>query len=224
VNTAAKHAEWIADWLGPGDLAPLAPDDISELVALLREDHYEAGDTVYKLGQAPTRVHIVRRGAIELSRTLKGRRAAIQILRPGDVLGDVSLFLRIAVPWDATAMEDSLILSVDSVSLHRLLEQRPRLLWRWLHSTSARVAGFWFRVVELLAGGLEAQIAILLVRRAEDRVVHLSQASLAELVGHTRTSVNRVLKRLEEQGLVALRYGEVEILDEHALAAIAGLE
>jgi CRP-like cAMP-binding protein len=224
VNTAAKHAEWIADWLGPGDLAPLAPDDISELVALLREDHYEAGDTVYKLGQAPTRVHIVRRGAIELSRTLKGRRAAIQILRPGDVLGDVSLFLRIAVPWDATAMEDSLILSVDSVSLHRLLEQRPRLLWRWLHSTSARVAGFWFRVVELLAGGLEAQIAILLVRRAEDRVVHLSQASLAELVGHTRTSVNRVLKRLEEQGLVALRYGEVEILDEHALAGIAGLE
>jgi len=224
VSTSARHAEWIANWLGPGDLAPLGPDDITELVALLREDHYATGDTVYKLGQAPTRVLIVRSGSIELSRTLNGRRATIQILRPGEVLGDISLFLRIAVPWDATAREESLILSIDSVSLHRLLEQRPRLLWRWLHSTSSRVAGFWFRVVELLAGGLEAQIAILLVRQAEDGVVHLSQASLAELVGHTRTSVNRVLKRLEHQGRVALRYGEVEILDEHGLKAIAGLE
>jgi len=158
VDVASRHAEWIADWLGPADLAPLAPDDIRELAALLREDHYPAGSTVFRLGQAPTRVHIIRRGAIELSRNLKSGRVVIQILRPGDVLGDVSLFLRMKVPWDAVAVEDSLILSIDSLSLHRLLEQRPRLAWRWLHSVSTRVAGFWFRVVELLAGGLDGVV------------------------------------------------------------------
>ena len=85
------------------------------------------------------------------------------------------------------------------------------------------MAGFWFRVVELLAGGLEAQVAQVLVRRAEDGVVHLSQSLLAELVGHQRTSVNRVLKRLEAQGLVKVGYGQVEIVDEAGLAAVAGL-
>ncbi len=223
VDVASRHAEWIAEWLGPADLAPLAPDDIRDLVVLLREDHYPAGSTVFRMGQAPTRVHIVRRGAIELSRNMKSGRVVIQILRPGDVLGDISLFLRMKVPWDAVALEDSLILSIDSLSLHRLLEQRPRLAWRWLHSVSTRVAGFWFRVVELLAGGLEAQVASVLVRRAEDGVVHLSQNNLAELVGHRRTSVNRVLKRLEADGLVRVGYGQVELLDEDGLLKVAGL-
>ncbi len=219
-----SHAEWIADWLGPGELAPVDADDVNELAALLREDHYPAGAAVFRMGQAPTRVHIVRRGAIELSRNLKDRRIVLQILRPGDVLGDVSLFLRMQVPWDAVALEDSLILSVDSLGLHHLLKQRPNLAWRWLHSVSGRVAGFWFRVVELLAGGLEAQVASVLVRRADGGIVNLSQSSLAELVGHTRTSVNRVLKRLEADGLVQVRYAQVEILDEARLAKTAGME
>ena len=122
------------------------------------------------------------------------------------------------------ALEDSLILSIDSLSLHGLLKERPGLAWRWLHSVSTRVAGFWFRVVEILAGGLEAQVASVLVRRAEHGVVNLSQSSLAELVGARRTSVNRVLKGLEAQGFIKVRYGQVEVLDEAGLGAIAGLE
>lgn len=224
MDAPTRHTKWVTDWLTPADLAPPGPEDVRDLVGLLREDHYPAGATVYKEGQAPTRVHIVRSGAIEFSRTLRTGRVVIQILRPGDVLGDVSLFLRMKVPWDAVAIEDSLLLSFDSLALHRLLEQRPRLAWRWLHSTSARVAGFWFRVVELLAGGLEAQVAQALMRRAENGVVHLSQAYLAELVGHQRTSVNRVLKRMEADGLVKIGYGQVEIIDETALAAVAGLQ
>ena len=223
MDATARHARWVAEWLSPADIADPAPDELHELLALLQEDHYPAGATVYSLGQAPTRIHIVRSGAVELSRTLRTGRVVIEVLRPGDVFGDISLFLRMKVPWDAVAIEDTLILFFDSLSLHRLLEQRPRLAWRWLHSVSARVAGFWFRVVELLAGGLEAQVAQVLVRRAEDGVVHLSQTLLAELVGSQRTSVNRVLKRLEAQGLVKVGYGQVEIVDEAGLAAVAGL-
>ncbi|HEV7863660.1 MAG TPA: Crp/Fnr family transcriptional regulator [Acidimicrobiia bacterium] len=224
MDVAGKHAEWIAEWLGPGELAPFESDDISELAALLREDHYAAGATVFRIGQVPTRVHIVRRGAIQLTRTLKGRKAVLQILQPGDVVGDISLFLRMQVPWDAVALEDSLILSIDSLSLHRLLKERPSLAWRWLHSVSSRVAGFWNRVVELLAGDLEAQVAFVLVRRAERGVVKLSQGHLAELVGGNRSSVNRVLKRFEEQGLVTVHYGQVNILDGAELAKAAGLD
>ena len=221
---SVRQAAWISEWLTPGELAPLGAEDVRALAAILQEDHYPDGATVFKLGDAPTRINIVRSGAIELSRHVRGRRIVLQILRPGDVFGDVSLFLRMRVPWDAVALEDSVIYSFDSVSLYRLLEQRPRLAWAWLHSVSARVAGFWFRVAELLAGGLEAQVASVLVRRAEDGVLHLSQGSLAELIGHPRTSINRVLKSLEGQGLVRVSYGQVEILDEPGLVKVAGLD
>jgi CRP-like cAMP-binding protein len=217
-----RHAAWIARCLGRGELAPLAPDDIVDLADLLGEDHYAAGTTLFRMGQAPARVHIVRSGAVELSRELKGRRVVLMILRPGDVLGDVPLFMRMTEPFDAVALEDSVILSVDSPTLHRLLEQRPRLAWRWLLSVAARMATAQTRLVELLAGGLEAQIASVLVNQAEHGVVHLSQGVLAELVGGRRTSVNRVLKHLEAQKLLRLRYGQVDILDEAGLAMTAG--
>jgi CRP-like cAMP-binding protein len=139
-------------------------------------------------------------------------------------VGDVGLFLRMTAPYDGVALEDSVILTFDSVRLRRLLEQRPRLAWRWLVSVSGRLVSYQDRLTELLAGGLEAQIASVLLRRAERGVVKLSQRSLAELVGGRRTSVNRVLKHLEEQNLLRLRYAQIEILDEAGLAMLAGLE
>ncbi|MDQ1500408.1 MAG: family transcriptional regulator, cAMP and macrophage regulator [Actinomycetota bacterium] len=219
-----RQAEWIAQFFGRPELAPLRFDDIEELVALLRDERHLAGTTIFRMGETPTRVGILRSGAVELSRNLNGRRVVIQILRPGDAVGDVGVFLRTTAPYDSVALEDSVVLWFDFVDLHRLLEQRPRLALRWLVSVSDRLVSYQDRLMELLAGGLEAQIASVLVRRAERGLVKLSQSSLAELVGGRRTSVNRVLKHLEEQKLLRLRYAQIEILDEAGLAIIAGLE
>jgi CRP-like cAMP-binding protein len=220
-----ERAAWIAGHLGrlsQPDLAPLAPEDAGELAAELREEHYDAGTALFRTGQAPTRIHIVRSGAVELSCALRGRPVVLQILRAGDVVGDVPLFLRVTEPYDAVALEDSRTLSIDSIALHRLLARRPQLAWRWMLSVSSRMASAQGRLVELLAGGLEAQIALLLLDRADHGVVHLRQGILAELVGGRRPSVNRVLKRLEAQGLVRLCYGHVQVVDEPGLAALAG--
>ena len=217
------QGDWIAERVGRPELAPLGPDDIEELAGLLTEERYPAGATIFRVGEAPTRIGIVRCGAVELSRTLNGRRVVVQILRPADVVGDVALFLRMTCPYDGVALEDTVILTIDSLQFHRLLEERPRLSRRWMVSISSRLVSYNARVLELLAGSFEAQIASVLLGRAERGVVRLSQSSLAELVGGRRTSVNRVLKRLEEQRLLRVRYGQVEIIDEIGLAEVAGL-
>jgi CRP/FNR family transcriptional regulator, cAMP and macrophage regulator len=218
-----QQGEWIAQRMGRPELAPLGPDDIDELAALLQEERYPVGATIFRVGEVPTRIGIVRSGAVELSCVLNGRRVVVQILRPGDVVGDIGLFLRMTAPYDGVALEDTVILTVDSLHFHRLLEERPRLARRWLVSISGRLVGYQSRLLELLAGDLEAQIASVLIRRAERGVVKLSQSNLAELVGGRRTSVNRVLKRLEQQSLLRVRYGQVEIIDEAGLAKVAGL-
>jgi CRP-like cAMP-binding protein len=223
VSDRLGNAEWVAQCVGRPELAPLGPEDIEDLAGLLTEERYPAGATIFNVGEVPTRIGIVRHGAVELSCILNGRRVVVQILRSGDVVGDVALFLRMTSPYVGVALEDTLILTLDSLKFHRLLDERPRLARRWLVSISSRMVSYQNRLLELLAGGLEAQLASILIRRAERGVVKLSQSNLAELVGGRRTSVNRVLKRLEEQNLVRVRYGQVDIVDEPGLAAIAGL-
>jgi CRP-like cAMP-binding protein len=161
-----RQAEWIAENLGRPAMAPLGPDEIDRLAGLLREDHFPAGATVFRIGESPTRVGIVRRGAVELSLDLNGRRVVFQILRPGDAVGDIEGFLRMTPP-EGIAMEDTLILTLDSVRFHRLLAERPRLALRWLTSVSSELVSYQARLEELLAGGLEAQIASVLLRRTD---------------------------------------------------------
>lgn len=218
-----RHSAWIACCFGRGDLAPLAAEDVALLLRELGERSYPAGATIFRTGEAPACVRIVRQGAVELSRTLRGRRVVLQILRPGDVTGDIPLFVRMPEPYDARALEDSVVLAIDSVTLFGLLERHPRLARRWLVSLAQRTADIQMRLVDLLVGGLEAQIASVLVHQAEHGVVRLSQATLADLVGARRTSVNRVLKRLEAEGVVRLRYGQVDVLDASTLLAHAGI-
>lgn len=217
-----QHAEWIGQYLGQPEFAPLDPEDIAELAALLHEEHYPAGSDLFRIGDAPTRVGVVRHGAIALSRDLKGRRVVFHILRSGDALGDIGVFLRMTAPYDGVALEDTLVLTIDSVAFHRLLEQRPRLALRWLNSLSCRLISYQGRLAELLAGDIEAQIASVLIQRVVGGMVSLNQTHLAELIGASRSSVNRVLRQLEEKNLVRLRYSHVEILDEAALGLLAG--
>lgn len=215
------HAAWIAECLSRGEFAPLGEDDITALEGGLVEVSYAGGTFILRAGEAPARVHIVRRGSVELSRELGGRRVALQILHGGDVFGDIPVVVRMLEPFDARALEDSTLLSIDSVTLFGLLERRPRLARRWLVSVAQRMAATQGRLVELLAGDVEAQVAMLLLNRADGNRVKQSQAVLASLLGVRRPSVNRVLKSMERSGLVSLGYGYVQLDDVEGLTRLA---
>ncbi|MES0883840.1 helix-turn-helix domain-containing protein, partial [Roseibium sp. SCP14] len=49
-------------------------------------------------------------------------------------------------------------------------------------------------------------------------VLHWNQSELAVAVGASRVSVGKALKKLEQEGLIALKYGAIEIPDAKALS------
>ena len=82
-------------------------------------------------------------------------------------------------------------------------------------------SGATLELIDVLAGGLEAQLASVLLRQADDRgQVTLSQAQLAALLGVQRTSVQRVLKSLDDAGLVEVGYRRIELVDRGGLASL----
>jgi len=55
------------------------------------------------------------------------------------------------------------------------------------------------------------------------RVLHLPQEDLAAMLGLSRQTINSLLKMLEQQGVIELSYGAIEILDFNGLRLSAGL-
>ncbi len=103
-------------------------------------------------------------------------------------------------------------------ALHALLQTRPLVAQRWFISLAERMAAMQQRLVGLLAGGLDAQLASLLVREAGlDDTVTITQSRLADLLGVQRSSVQRVLKNLEVSGYITSRYRKIVIIDAPVL-------
>jgi CRP-like cAMP-binding protein len=185
------------------------------------EQQVAGGTFVFRQGDRAARVHVVRSGSIELSKVIHGRRVTLQRLRSGDVFGDVPAMLGREEPFDARAIDDSTVLSIEASTLLDLLTTRPGVARRWFASMAERMAGLQDRLDDLLAGSLESQLASLLLREAGSTgEVRITHAHLSDLLGVQRSSVQRVLKSMESAELIALSYRRIELLDRPALEAL----
>ena len=214
-----RQAAWIARALGRGDLAPFSDDDVAELAASIGVRRIGAGTLLLQQGKPVRSIGIIQGGSVGLYHRAGLRRVMIQILREGDVLGDLPYFCKIDAPFTARSISDVTLLELEEEVLERLLATRPALSRRFLFSLASRLERMQRRLLELTQRDLRGQIASLLLDETErqQRVIALPQATLAELLGAARPSVNQVLKGLEEEGLVRLAYRRVEVLDPSGL-------
>ena len=211
----AQHAGWMARCVGRGELAPFSDAEIAELERVIGGRHAAAGSPLLEQGSDADHIGIITRGEVELTHRRRGRRAVLQVLHPGDVYGDIPLLCALPTPFGARAASDVRVIELDAARFWALLEQRPQVCRRVLFSVASRLERMQRRLLTITAGDLTHQVAALLLDETgpEAGIVPLSQVTIAELLGATRPSVNRVLKTLEAAGHLRLSYRRIEVLD-----------
>jgi len=155
----------------------------------------------------------------------------LTVMREGDVFGEIALLDGNERTADATAMTDSELLIVPRRSLLALLERRPDLCIDLLIVLCERLRRTNEQVEDLAFLDLEARIAKVLVRLAEENGegqsptkpvgVKISQRALGELVGGSRESVNKHLQDWKRSGFIVIEKGAIVIRDLAALAELA---
>lgn len=169
-------------------------------------------------------------GAIRLSVMHEnGNEAILAIAEAGNWFGETALLEDLPRAATATAQEDSELLAVSAEhftalmrdagfagAIARLEAQRLRAALGLvadmaLHSTRARLAR---RLLMLARGDLTHA-------SSARSTIAASQDHLAMMLGVGRTTLNTELRGLARTGAIALRYGQVEVLDEDLLAAAA---
>jgi CRP-like cAMP-binding protein len=134
-----REAAWVARCVGRGHAAPLRPDDVTALAAMLAVRTFRPGSVVFG-GRSAAGVWIVRAGRIELSVGSGRSRAIVQLLRPGDVDGDIQLLLEMALPYTGRALNEVTCLFLAPRDFEELLATHPGIARRWLSSVAQRLA------------------------------------------------------------------------------------
>ncbi len=172
---------------------------------------YRRGEVIFTQGDPCEHVLYVQKGNVKLSVVSKsGRKAVVAMLGPGEFFGEGCLAGQPVRMGTATATTDSSILLVDKKQMVRLLHRQHRLSDRFISHMLARNIRIEEDLVDQLFNSSEKRLArtlLLLARYGKhDKPVRavppISQGTLAEMVGTTRSRVNFFMKKFQRLGFI----------------------
>jgi CRP/FNR family transcriptional regulator len=159
-----------------------------------------------------------------------GSRQILRVYFPGDFIGSASTIYSKA-PESLVALADSVLCPFDKAGLRVLLEEYPRVAaLMFVLSQTERVA-LTDRLASLGRTSAKARVAAFLLdiihrlRVMDDDVtdtfdLKLTQEEIGDAVGLTSVHVNRMVRQMETEGLIARSDGLYTILDEKKLTEI----
>ena len=198
----------------PSAAKPLAPFDLQRFLAsagIARTIRtYKRAAVIFSQGDAATDVFYIQNGSVKLSVLSRiGKEAVVAVLGPGDFFGEGCLAAQPRRIATASAMSASTVLVVEKPQMLEMLHTQPALAERFLAHMLARNIRVEEDLVDQLFNSSEkrlARVLLLLARYGKgDRplpIPKMSQETLAEIVGTTRSRVNFFMNKFRDLGFI----------------------
>ena len=176
---------------------------------------YRRGEVVYAQGDAGNDIRHIQKGAIKLSVLSRiGKEAVVAILAPGDFFGEGTLAGQSVRIGTATAVVASNVLIIEKDAMVRLLHEESAFSDRFITFMLTRNMRIESDLVDQLFNSSEKRLArtLLLLARygqvnPQRTLPKISQETLAEMIGATRTRVNFFMNKFRKLGLIEYNGG-----------------
>jgi CRP/FNR family transcriptional regulator, cyclic AMP receptor protein len=171
---------------------------------------YRRGEAVFAQGGACETVLYIQKGSVKLSvLSATGREAVVAILGAGDFFGEGCLVGQKVRRGSATAISPSTVLIIEKQRMVRLLHEQHAMSDRFIAHVLARNIRIEKDLIHQLFNSSEKRLAraLLLIagygKGKPKRVVpRMSQQTLADMVGTTRSRVNFFLNKFKRLGFI----------------------
>lgn len=211
----------------------VGPDAVAALTKHLHPVHFSCRQTVYAEGEPGDRLYIVTSGKVKIGRRCQdGRGHLLTVVGPAELFGEISIFDPGPRTSSATALTDVHAVTMHRDVFRRWIADRPEITDRLLRLLARRLRRTDNELCDLIVTDVAGRVAKQLVRLAQRfgvqengamRVVHdLTQEELAQLVGASRETVNKVLTDFAQRGWITLEGKSVLITDSERLLCRAG--
>ncbi|NUS43012.1 MAG: Crp/Fnr family transcriptional regulator [Mycobacteriaceae bacterium] len=211
-------------------LRSLDPADRRQVLASCTPRRFKRREVLCHEGDPGDSLHLVQSGRLLIRvATPLGHTATLTMIGPGDSFGELAL-LSADAKRTATveAAESAETLALSRARFDTLRASSPAVDRMLTAGLVAQVRRLSTTVLEALDLPVEARV----VRRLADLAriyggpapvaeVRLTQDDLASMAGTTRVTANRVLRDLEQRGIVTLHRGRVIVTDRARLSAAA---
>jgi len=205
---------------------------LDELATRTRMVRVEARSVLFSKGDPGDRLYLLTRGVIRIGvLSAEGREVTYGLIRPGELFGEIAVLDGGRRTADATAMETSDLLALERPDVIDFLHRHPIQSLHLLAVLCDRVRRADTLLEDVVFLSLPGRLAKHLLVLAETLgtrprpdapvTVRLSQQEIADHLGISRESVNKVLSKWEQAGLVTLGRGQITLEQDTALEQFA---
>jgi CRP/FNR family transcriptional regulator, cyclic AMP receptor protein len=179
--------------------------------ALRKVVEYRGSQKIYSQGDSAASVMYIQKGGVKLSVVNEvGKEAVVAILGPGDFLGEGCLAGQTVCMGTATAITPTTVLIIHKNEMVRLLHEEHAFSDRFISYMLGRNIRIEEDLVDQLFNSTEkrlARILLLLARygkqdQPQGMVPEVSQETLAEMIGTTRSRVNFFMNKFRKLGFI----------------------
>jgi CRP-like cAMP-binding protein len=177
---------------------------------------FARGATVFAQGAAANTVFYIQSGGVKLSViSSAGKEAVVAMLGPGDFFGEGCLAGQPLRMGSATTVVPTVAMRIQKREMMRTLHEQPAFSGRFIAHMLVRNIRIEEDLVDQLFNSSEKRLArtlLLLARYGKDeapqrKLPKLSQETLAEMVGTTRSRVNFFMNKFRKLGFIEYNGG-----------------
>jgi CRP/FNR family transcriptional regulator, cyclic AMP receptor protein len=172
--------------------------------------NYGKDQTIFSQGAPADSVFYIQQGQVKISVVSeRGKEAVVALHAEGDFFGEGCLTgqpLRLAT---AATMTDCIIMQLDKAVMVRVLHNEPKFSERFLSYILARNARVEEDLVDQLFNSSEKRLARILLLLANfgkegktEPAIAVSQETLAEMIGTTRSRVSTFMNKFRKLGFI----------------------
>lgn len=201
-------------------------DQIESLLSQIVYQRKSYGDdnVVVSQGEECNRLMILIEGKVKAEMAAPtGKSLKIEDMEAPSILASAFIFGQQNIfPVNVISVSEASFIVIPKTELLRLFQLNDRVLQNFLAMISSRAQFLSEKLRFHSFKSLKSKLAFYLINEADQNKsfkLRHSQNELAELFGVARPSVGRAFLQMQEEGLIDVRYKQVQINDKKQLAA-----
>src|SRR6516164_8229016 len=188
----------------------LPPAAIEHLGSYMKRRKLPRGSTIFEKDDPGTGLMVVLSGSVKISvPSVDGRDIVLNIIREGEIFGEIALLDGRPRTADASAMTDCELMVIERRDFIPFLSSHPELMMKIIEILCGRLRRTSEQVQELTFLDLSAGLAKALLRLIDEaeaststRKVTITQREISQIIGRSREGTNKQLRAWAKEGLI----------------------
>lgn len=195
----------------------LTSEELEPIVKMSRVRKLKDKEVLFWEADPKTHIYVLGEGTILISKlTETGEESLINVLGEGEIFPHTGFFDNSPYPGTATAKKDVTVLAIPISGFEQLIKTHPELSFRIIQVMNKKIIYLQARLNEMLSLNVEARLkaALAHLQEVHGDTVRLTHQELGNVIGSTRETVSRQLKKWEKKGYLEVKKDRIILIED----------